>query len=58
MKATSVDYIPELASRVVHYTNSYSVQDYCTAEGSGCRRLFHFGWRSSSVETAPFIPLY
>lgn len=41
MKATCVDYIPELASRVVHYTNSYSIEDYCTAEGSGCRRLFH-----------------
>lgn len=58
MKATCVDYSPELASSVVHYTNSYSVQDYCTAEGSDCRRPFHFGWKRLSVEIAPFVPLY
>jgi len=58
VKANCVDYVPELASRVIHYTDSYSVQDYCTAEGNSCIRLFHFGWSSSSVEIAPFIPLY
>lgn len=42
MKATCVDYIPELASGVVYYTNSYSGQDYC-AEGNSYRKLVHYG---------------